>query len=105
MSIVPHPPAAKTKSNVKWLLCVITGILIILVLTNPNQTAHFTAIQEARKARLPAVMLEGNSNSAMGLILEYHNYGIFSAVTGTSGTWSFGYLGRVQTTEEIKGAF
>jgi hypothetical protein len=103
MSIDTPTPTAKIKPTVKWVLLGVAGILIILLLTNPNQTAHFTAIQEARKARLPAMMLE--NNGAMGLILEYHNYGIFSVVTGTSGTWSFGYLGRVQTTEEIKGRF
>lgn len=103
MSIDTPPHAAKPKSSVKWVLFGITGILIILILANPNQTVHFTAIQEARKARLSAAVIE--SNTALGLILEYHNYGIFSTVTGTSGTWSFGYLGRVQTTDEIKGPY
>jgi hypothetical protein len=103
MSIDTPPPVAKPKPNKKWLLFGITGILVILLLTNPNQTAHFTAIQEARKVRLSAVMIE--SSTALGLILEYHNYGIFSTVTGTSGTWSFGCLGRVETTDEIKRPF
>ena len=66
MSIDTPPPAAKSKSTAKWLLFGITGILIILLLTNPNQTAHFTAIQEARKARLPAAVLESESLDPRG---------------------------------------
>jgi len=101
MSIDTPPPAAKPKSTVKWLVFGMTCILIVLLLTNPNQTAHFTAIQEARKARFPAALPE--AYIMLSMTLEYHNYGIFSTVTGASGTWSLGYLGRVQTTDDIKG--
>jgi len=101
MSIDTPTPAAKTKPTVKWLLFGTTGILITLLLTNPSQTAHFTAIQEARKARFPAALPE--AYIMLSLTLEYHNYGIFSTVTGASGTWSLGYLGRVQTTDAIRG--
>lgn len=94
----------KPKSSVlKWLLIGTAVLASILFFTNPDQTQHLKSINEVVELRYPRTrpgFLNGNEVRKTGLI-EYHNYVLFSITGFADMTFSYGFLGRVQTTNDI----
>jgi hypothetical protein len=72
----------------------------ILFLTNPDQTMHLKAINEAVELRFPNTPY-GSSYTRMTSVIQDYNYGLFSTTGFADMTFSCGFLGRVQTTNEI----
>jgi hypothetical protein len=63
--------------NLKWILPAIALLAVILFLTNPDQTTHLKAINEAVELRLPNTPY-GSSYTRMTGVIQYHDYGLFS---------------------------
>jgi hypothetical protein len=78
-------------------IAVLAGILF---LTNPDQATHLKAINEAIELRFPNTPYGSNYTRMTGVI-QYHNYGLFSTTGFVDMTFSYGFLGRVQTTNDI----
>jgi len=97
---------AKSRNNVrnKWLGIGAVVLTALLFFTNPDQTAHLKSITEAVDLRFPKAK-PGNPYSGYDTrltgIVQYHNYGLFSTTGFFNMTFSYGFLGRVQTTNSI----
>jgi hypothetical protein len=86
--------------RLKWLLIGITTLVVVMFFTNPDQTSHLRAITEAGNLRYPNANVTGDPQYFSAV--EYHNYGLFSTTSYVSYlTFSYGFLGRVQTTNDI----
>ncbi len=86
--------------HLKWILPAIALLAGVLFLTNPDQAIHLRAINDAVELRFPNTPY-GNNYTRMTSVIQYDNYGLFSK-TGYGGmTFSYGFLGRVQTTNDI----
>ena len=71
-------------------------ILLMAFLTNPDQATHLKAIKETAALRKP----DGASGVNLMPIVHYNNYLIFSTTTIAEMTLTYGYFGRIQTTDE-----
>jgi hypothetical protein len=87
-------------SRLKWILAAIALVAGILFLTNPDQATNLRAINDAVELRFPNTPY-GNNYTRMTSVIQYHNYGLFSTTGFLDMTFSYGFLGRVQTTNEI----
>jgi hypothetical protein len=86
--------------RLKWILAAIALFAGILFFTNPDQATHLKAVNEAVELRFPNTPY-GSNYARMTGVIQYHNYGLFSTTGLGDMTFSYGFLGRVQTTNDI----
>lgn len=83
-----------------WIAAGTVAILLIVAaFTNPDQASHLRAIRETVALRKPA-----ESHSVTDWLLptvEYHNYLVFSTTRFSNMTFTYGYFGKIQTTNDI----
>jgi len=110
------PPSTVDKKYliVKCTIGVCLLIAITAFLTNPDQAAHLKPLKETIVLKYPYA--GGDSRNANALrypyggrdisvysfpLLQYHNYGVFSTTGWSTKIYSYGYFGRIQTTDDI----
>jgi hypothetical protein len=89
-------PAARDLASIRRILsAMLFGVvLILLVLTNPNEAAHDIAIRRDVARRKPVASLLGGGLFVSSTV-RYHNYVFFSMTTYGQRTISIGVLGFV----------
>ncbi len=83
------------------LLLNIVQFAIILVLSNPSELTHRAYVTEQIKERWQAGAdwidrLRAASESAQGLMAEYHNHYVYSTLSKDGKTLTVGVLGMVR---------
>lgn len=84
------------------ILAGIAALLLVAFFTNPDQSAHLTAIQKIVKLRKPDADEATAWNNALMPVVHYDNYFVFSATGLGDHIFTWGYFGQVQTTEAIE---
>jgi hypothetical protein len=88
--------------NKRLLITAASIITFVLFLTNPGQAAHLTAIRETLKLRYQPSPTSNSMSEVWIMMSSYNNYMLFSTITFKDKIVSFGFLGRVQTTDDIR---
>jgi hypothetical protein len=114
MTDTPGSTADSKRLIVKCTIAICVLIAITAFLTNPDQAAHLKALKETISLKYPyAGAAAGNANALqygnagrdMSVysfpLLQYHNYGVFSTTGWSTKIYSYGYFGKVQTTNDI----
>ena len=85
------------KSQLKWIVQVIVVVIAVLFFTNPDQATHLKAIKDTLKLRNASA-----DPDTLLRITDYNNYIIFSTTSLGGITYTRGYLGRIEVTDNIK---
>lgn len=74
---------------------------MIAFFTNPTQASHLMAIRET--AALEKGMSTYSAKTAL-ILARYNNYWLFSTTTFGELTLTYGYFGKIQTTNDVSRA-